>query len=114
MSKILVTYATGAGSTAGIAEAIGDELRTRGADVDVRPVKEVADLGGYGAVVVGTGVRAGRTYAAASKFLAREQAALAEMPVAGFVVCLTSFWMFDSPNDALLFMHIKITIAIMI
>jgi menaquinone-dependent protoporphyrinogen oxidase len=89
MSKVLIAYASAAGSTAEVAEAIGKTLREQGTTVDVRRAKEAGDLGGYDAVVLGTGVRAGRTYAEAAKFLETHQSALTTMPVAGFVVCLT-------------------------
>lgn len=90
MSNVLVVYATAAGSTAEVAEAIGKVLREEGASVDVRRAKEVGDVGGYDAVVVGSGVRAGRTYAEAGQFLAAHQVALGRVPVAGFVVCLAA------------------------
>ena len=48
MSKqILVTYASRAGSTAGVAEAIGKTLAESGARVDVIPMNEVKDLSPY-------------------------------------------------------------------
>jgi menaquinone-dependent protoporphyrinogen oxidase len=90
MSNILIAYATAAGSTAQVAEAIGKTLRQGGATVDVRRAQEVDDLSGYDAVVLGSGVRAGRTYAQAGAFLATHRAALSALPVAGFVVCLAA------------------------
>jgi menaquinone-dependent protoporphyrinogen oxidase len=89
MSKTLIAYASAAGSTAEVAEAIGKTLQERGATVDVRRAQEVQDLSGYDAVVIGTGVRAGKTYAEAGQFMAAHGAALSKLPVAGFVVCLS-------------------------
>ncbi|MCK9277587.1 MAG: flavodoxin domain-containing protein, partial [Methanoculleus sp.] len=42
--EILVAYATRYGSTAEVAEAIGDELRKAGVAVDVLPVSDVQNL----------------------------------------------------------------------
>lgn len=52
-NKILVTYATCTGYTAGVAEAIGETLSEGGASVDVLPMKEVRDLSSYRAIVAG-------------------------------------------------------------
>ena len=45
--KILVTYASRAGSTAGVAEAIGKTLTGKGLQVDVLPMEAVKDLASY-------------------------------------------------------------------
>lgn len=87
--KVLVAYATAAGSTGEVAEAVGQVLRDENTAVDVRRAKDVTDVSGYRAVVVGTGVRAGRAYREAVAFVERYQQALSKMPVAYFVVCLT-------------------------
>jgi menaquinone-dependent protoporphyrinogen oxidase len=43
-NKILVAYASRAGSTAGVAEAIGKSLAESGAQVDVLPMNDVTEL----------------------------------------------------------------------
>ena len=56
--KILVVYASRAGSTAGVAEAIGKTLAESGVQVDVLPMKDVTDLAPYRAVVAGSAIQA--------------------------------------------------------
>ncbi|MCP4541927.1 MAG: flavodoxin [Chloroflexi bacterium] len=87
--KILVAYATAAGSTGEVAEVIGKAMTDGGAAVDVRQVKEVTVVSEYHAVVLGTGIRAGQVYREAAAFVETHQQALSQMPVAYFVVCAT-------------------------
>ncbi len=88
-NKILVAYASRAGSTAGVAEAIGKTLAENGAEVDVLPMKEVKDLSPYQAVVAGSAVRGGIWLPEAMQFIQIHQAALARKPFAAFLVCIT-------------------------
>ncbi len=87
--EILVTYATRAGSTAGVAEAIARTLEEGGAAVALRPVTEVTDVTPYRAVVVGSAIQGGAWLPEALDFLRAQQAALAGRPVATFTVCMT-------------------------
>ena len=52
MPKVLVAYATRAGSTAEAAERVARRLCAQGLSAEAKPVAEVTDLGGYDAVVL--------------------------------------------------------------
>ena len=94
--KILVAYASKAGSTGDIAGAIGKTLAESGAQVDVRLMKDVNDLAPYRAVVAGSAIRRGQWLKDAMRFVESHQAALAQKPFAAFLVCLT----LAKPSDA--------------
>jgi menaquinone-dependent protoporphyrinogen oxidase len=86
--KILVTYASRAGSTVGVAEMIGKTLREHNLTVDVMPMQEVDDLSPYRAVVAGSAIRIDRWLPEAMQFVKRHQAELNQKPFAPFLVCL--------------------------
>ncbi|NGN62467.1 flavodoxin [Streptomyces sp. A7024] len=89
--RVLVAYGTKFGSTAEIADWLGQELDACDATAAVRPAAEVRDLRPYDAVVLGAGVYAGRWQRDAVRFARRHRTALSEMPV----------WLFSSgPLDA--------------
>jgi menaquinone-dependent protoporphyrinogen oxidase len=56
LPRVLVTYATATGSTAGIAERIADLLRSAGAAVACRSVGPDVEPADYDAVIVGSAV----------------------------------------------------------
>ena len=88
-NKILVTYASRTGSTAGVAEAIGRTLVESGAQVDVLPMQEVSDLAPYRAVVAGSAIQGAQWLPEALDFVRTHRAALAQKPFAAFLVCMT-------------------------
>lgn len=88
-NRILVTYASRAGSTASIAEAIGKSLAEAGAQVDVMPMQDVNDLTPYRAVVAGSAIRGARWLPEAVQFVRAHQSVLRHKPFAMFTVCIT-------------------------
>jgi len=87
--KILVTYASRAGSTAGVADAIARTLAENGAEVDVAAMQRVKDITPYRAVVAGSAIQDRQWLPEAMQFLRTHQAALNQRPFAMFSVCMT-------------------------
>ena len=87
--KILVTYASRAGSTAGVAEAIGKTISEAGLEVDVLPMSSVNSLSDYYAVVAGSAINGGKWLPEGMQFLRSHQSTLDGKPVATFCVCIT-------------------------
>ena len=88
MKKILVAYASMAGSTAEVAQAVGEELQQGGLQVDVKPLDAVGDLMGYDGVVVGAPMIMG-WQRAARRFLRRHRGELQGKPLAVFVLAMS-------------------------
>ncbi len=87
-ARVLVAYASRAGSTGGVADAIAKELCALGAAADVRLIKQVTDLGSYQAVVIGSPAHSERWLPEAKSFVMDNKDALARVPVAYFITCL--------------------------
>lgn len=88
MTRILVAYATMAGSTAEVAKAVGEEIAKSGAEVDVLQLDEVKDLEAYDGVVVGAPMIMG-WHRAASRFLRKHRAVFQRIPLAIFVLAMS-------------------------
>ena len=84
--KILVTYASKYGTTAEIAEKIGEVLRQANLHTDVLSVKQVRDLTAYEAVILGSAVYYGKWRKDAVRFLKKKEKDLTERAV----------WLFSS------------------
>ena len=88
MNRILVTYATMAGSTADVALAVGNEITKSGLQVDVLPLDQVKDIEGYGGVVIGAPMIMGY-HRAALRFLRKYRGSLHRIPLAVFVMAMS-------------------------
>ncbi len=88
MKRILVAYATMAGSTADVAQAVGEEITKSGLQVDVLPLSDVKDLEAYDGVVVGGPMIMG-WHRAALGFLKKHRSAFQRIPLAVFVMALS-------------------------
>ncbi len=85
-TRVLVAYATYYGSTQEVAEAVAATLREQGVDVDLRPLREVRSLAGYGAVIMGAPLRMYHWHKDAHDFLSRHRQALLQLPVVAFAL----------------------------
>ncbi len=86
--RILVTYATRAGSTAEVAAAIGKTLNKRGFAVDVKSVKDQPELKDYQAILMGSAIRMGNWLPEAVAYVKDNQESLKKLPFATFSIHL--------------------------
>lgn len=87
--RVLVTYASKAGSTAEVAAFIARRLADAGLAVDLRRTRNVRSVDGYRLVVLGSAIRAGHWLADASEFVKTHREALAARKTAFFTLCMT-------------------------
>ncbi|MGW6442647.1 flavodoxin domain-containing protein [Lentzea sp. NPDC055074] len=80
MTDVLVAYATKMGSTREIAEAIGERLRSAGHEVTVLDAARVRSVERHDALVLGSGLYAGRWRREAVKLLKRNEELLVDRP----------------------------------
>ena len=88
MKRILVAYATMAGSTAEVAQAVGEEISKSGSQVDVLPLSQVKDLTAYDGVVLGGPMIMG-WHRAALRFLKQHRHTFQRIPLAVFVMAMS-------------------------
>jgi menaquinone-dependent protoporphyrinogen oxidase len=86
MAKVLVVYGSRHGGTRGIAQKIGEVLRTEGLEADVVAADQAADISAADAFVVGSGVYMGSWLKEPIDFIKRNEATLAARPL----------WLFSS------------------
>lgn len=89
MRKVLVAYATRAGSTIGVTQAIAQAFIDSGMAAEVVAVKDAKNVSQYQGVVLGSATRMSKVLPEAVTFLRKYRTALAESPLAYFTVCLT-------------------------
>lgn len=86
MKRALIVHASRHGGTAGIAERIGDVLRTADVDAVVAKAADMPDPGGFDACLIGGGVYMGSWVKEGTQYLERYASALSTRPV----------WLFSS------------------
>lgn len=87
--KLLVTYASRTGSTAEVAEVVGNIIVDKGAEVDLLPMQNVENLDPYMAVVAGSAVQNRQWLPEAMDFLNSHKTSLIQKPFAMFSLCMT-------------------------
>jgi menaquinone-dependent protoporphyrinogen IX oxidase len=88
MEKILVAYDSMAGSTAEVAQAVGEEIARGGSQVDVLALEQVSSLAGYAGVVVGAPLIIG-WHRDALNFLRKYRKEFQQIPLAVFAMGLS-------------------------
>jgi menaquinone-dependent protoporphyrinogen oxidase len=83
---LLIAYDTIHGSTAEVAEYIGNDLCNQGFRVDLRLVTNVENISEYDAIIVGSAIYQFTWLKDAKNFLQQNQATLAQLPTAYFIV----------------------------
>ncbi|GAP20269.1 flavodoxin domain-containing protein [Leptolinea tardivitalis] len=84
--KILVTYSTKYGSTEEVAETIARILKEKYFTIDFMKVKEVSNLNGYDAIILGTPIYAGSFLSETRKFLTQFKESIEIIPTVLFIL----------------------------
>lgn len=84
--RVLVVFATGSGCTESVAGWVAEEAAGRGLEPVLRDAKDDPSPEGFAAVIVGSGMRAGKWHAAAEQWIKRHAEHLREVPCAVFSV----------------------------
>ncbi|MER7853418.1 flavodoxin domain-containing protein [Streptomyces bacillaris] len=85
-TRLLIAYGSKHGATQGIADELGEALRSVGVDAVVMPADRVSDVSDYDGVILGGAVYAGRWHVEARRCASRHAAELRKRPV----------WLFSS------------------
>ncbi|MBI5031227.1 MAG: hypothetical protein HZB51_11925 [Chloroflexi bacterium] len=88
MKKILVAYATHAGSTVEVAQTVAEEIAKNNVQVDVLPIDQVKTLEMYDGVVLGAPMIMG-WHRGALGFLKKHRNAFRKIPLAVFVMAMS-------------------------
>lgn len=86
--RILVAYASAHGSTAEIAQFIGQVFEERDLHATVLDVETVDSVDGYDAFVLGSAIHGGMWLTSMSRFLDQFQGELIRKPVYFFITCI--------------------------
>lgn len=87
--KVLITYATRTGYTAGVTEAIGKTLAEHNIFAHVVPMEKVKDLSIYKVIIMGSAIQNRQWLPEAKKFIEKNIPVIKQKPVAIFSVCMT-------------------------
>jgi menaquinone-dependent protoporphyrinogen oxidase len=87
--KLLVVYASRAGSTIEVADTIAKHLSKKGYVVDVKHISQTETLDEYKALVIGSPIRMGKPVPEVMDFVKQNQNVLREKPAAVFILCMT-------------------------
>ncbi|MBN2257884.1 MAG: hypothetical protein JW704_08670 [Anaerolineaceae bacterium] len=88
MKKILIAYATNAGSTADVAEMVKQTIGNKTLQAEVKPLAEASDLAHYDAVIIGAPMIIG-WHREARRFLRTHREALSGKPFACFLTAMS-------------------------
>jgi menaquinone-dependent protoporphyrinogen IX oxidase len=86
--ELLVGYATESGSTAEVANFIGDILTKAGAQVTTNSVQTIESTEAYDAVLIGSPIINGKCMPEIERFVQSHIQGLIEKPVAFFITCM--------------------------
>jgi menaquinone-dependent protoporphyrinogen oxidase len=86
--KVLVAYDSGHGSTAEVAQFIGDVLKERDIEVIVSNVEGIEKADSYDAFVVGSPIYGGMWLTGFSQFLEKFKSELSAKPVYMWIMCI--------------------------